>query len=140
MLTDLRRRSPPTGLGFWTGATRAAAVPTGVACAGALQLAGPLAALGLTGLGTVLHGLLAVVAPVNVLIIGFGFRRHRKPLAILLAGLGLLLLVVHGATHFAPTPETLSAWLGVGLLIGAAALDWRALKMHQTKQATGPGS
>lgn len=100
-----------------------------MACAGAVQLAGPLAALGLAGLGAVLHGLLALVAPLNVAIIWLGFRRHGKPLALLLASLGLLFLVVHGATHFAPTPDTLSAWVGVGLLIGATALDWRALRL-----------
>lgn len=129
MVTALRKLLPPLGLASWTGATRAAAVPTGVACAGAVQLAGPLAALGLAGLGAVLHGMLALVAPLNVAIIWFGFRRHGKPLALLLAGLGLFFLVVHGATHFGPTPDTLSAWVGVGLLIGATALDWRAPRL-----------
>ncbi|MEX0630007.1 MAG: MerC family mercury resistance protein [Chloroflexota bacterium] len=117
-----------TGLPSWTGFTKAATVPTGIACAGALQLAGPLAALGLTAVGAALHALLAVVAPLNVFVMWLGFRSHGRPLPLLLAGLGLLALIVHAATHLQPVPDTWSAWVGVGLLIAAGALDWRALR------------
>lgn len=126
---DIRGRS------FWAGATRTAIVPTGVACAGAVPLAGSLAALGLTGVSVVLHGLLAFVAPLNVLIISAGFLRHRKPLALLVAGVGFLFLAVHGATHFEPVSDTLTAGIGVGLLIAATALDWREVRLARQRTA-----
>jgi len=113
----------------WTGPSKAAAIPTGIACAGALQLAGPLAAIGLTAVGAALHALLAVVAPLNLAVMWLGFRRHGRALPLVLAGLGLLALVVHGATHLQPVPDTLSAWVGVGLLIAGGVLDWRALRL-----------
>ena len=127
----------------WAGPTRVAMVPTGVACAGALQLAGPLAALGLTAVGAALHALLAVVAPLNVAVIWLGFRRHGRPWPLLLAGLGLFALIVHAATHLQPVPDTLSAWVGVGLLIAAGVLDWRALRRASCRSlppARGRGS
>lgn len=113
---------------WWTGATKAATIPTGIACAGALQLAGPLAALGLTAMGAALHALLAVVAPLNVVVMWLGFRRHGEPWPLVLAGLGLLTLGVHAATHVGPVPDPLSAWVGVSFLIGGGVLDWRALR------------
>lgn len=113
---------------WWTGPTKAATIPTGIACAGALQLAGPLGALGLTAMGAALHALLAVVAPLNVVVMWLGFRRHGVRLPLVLAGLGLLTLGVHAVTHLGPVPDSLSAWVGVSLLIGGGVLDWRALR------------
>ena len=138
MLAPIRKLNLPSGPAFWAGATRTAIVPTGVACAGAVPLAGTLAALGLAGLGAVLHGLLAFVAPLNAAIIGAGFLRHRKPLALLVAGAGLLVLAVHGATHFEPVTDTLSASIGVGLLIVATALDWREVRSLAKGRTTDP--
>lgn len=129
MLAAIRRLRVPGRRAPWAGTTRVAIVPTGVACAGAASIAGPLAALGLTGVGAVLHGLLAFVAPLNVVIISAGFRRHRKPLALILAGVGLLVLAVHGASHFEPLTDSVTAWIGVGLLIVATALDWREVRL-----------
>jgi len=121
-------RIAPAGLPWWTGSTKAATIPTGIACAGALQLAGPLAALGLTAVGAALHALLAVVAPLNVVVMWLGFRHHGERLPLVLAGLGLLTLGVHAATHLGPVPDSLSAWVGVSFLIAGGLLDWRALR------------
>lgn len=124
------------GLELWTGSVAAAMVPTGLACAGAGQLVGPLATLGLTGLGAGLHWMLALVAPLTVAVVWLGFRRHGQFLVLVLAGLGLLVLGLHAATHFTPTPDAVLASVGVGLLTGAAALDWRLLRRaRQTARA-----
>lgn len=137
MSSTLHKPRLSVGLELWTGAAGATMVPTGLACAGAAQLAGPLAALGLTGLGAVLHWMLALVAPFTAMIIWFGFRRHGQPLVLVFAGVGLLFLGLHAATHYTATPDTLLASVGVVLLIGAAALDWRALRLaRQTDRAT----
>lgn len=129
MSTTWRVSRLPAGRALLAGASKTALVPTGVACAGAVQLAAALAAIGLTGLGTVLHGMLTFTAPLNVLIIWLGFRRHRKPLPFLVAGVGLFFLAIHGTSHFAPVPDALSAWIGVGLLIVATVLDWREVRL-----------
>lgn len=116
------------GVPWWTGPTKVASVPTGIACAGALQLAAPLAALGLTAVGTTLHALLAIAAPLNVVAVWLGFRRHGRLLPLALAVLGLVALGLHAATHLEPVPNSLSAWVGVGLLVAASFLDWDALR------------
>lgn len=127
----------PIGLELWTGSAAVAMVPTGLACAGAEQLAGPLATLGLTGLGAALHWMLALVAPLTVVIVWLGFRRHGQSLVLVLAGPGLVFLGLHAVTHFTPTPDAVLASVGVGLLTGAAALGWRALRRARlTAQAS----
>lgn len=110
--------------------TTAAAVtaPSCVACAGAPLLAGPLAVLGLTGVGAFLHYALAFFAPFNVAVVAMGYRVHRRPLALVVGMAGLALLVVHGLTvhRHGQTIEIpdFFAVAGVTLVIAGTGLDW----------------
>src|SRR5688572_13425 len=79
-------------------AAAAVTAPSCVACAGAPLLAGPLATLGLTGVGAFFHYALAFFAPLNVAVVAFGYRVHRNPFPLLLGLAGLSLLVLHGLT------------------------------------------
>ena len=76
---------------------------TGPLAGPALQA--PIVAAGLTGVAIVLHYLLWVVAPVNLLPLWLGFRRHGDPWGIGLGVVGSILVVaallVHEPFHLA---------------------------------------
>ena len=102
---------------------------TGPACAVCLAgtaLQAPIVAAGLTGVAFVLHYLLWVVAPVNLLPLWLGYRRHHDPWGLRLGGVGALLVVlallVHAPFHLAAELHNLM-WLGVALLIAAGIAD-----------------
>ena len=102
---------------------------TGPACAVCLAgpaLQAPIVAAGLTGVAFVLHYLLWVLAPVNLLPLWLGFRRHRDPWGLRLGMVGTLLIVlallVHAPFHLAAELRDLM-WLGVALLIAGGIAD-----------------
>ena len=102
---------------------------TGPACAVCLAgpaLQAPIVAVGLTGVAFVLHYLLWVVAPVNLLPLWLGFRRHRDPWGLRLGAVGVLLVVlalmVHAPFYLVAEMHDLM-WLGVGFLIAGGIAD-----------------
>ena len=110
----------------------AAPVATGPACVvcGAYPLvAAPLASVGLTGAALVLHYLLWIIAPLNLVPFWISFRRHRNPTGLYLAAIGAVLMMVPLLEH---PPFRLHAslheflWLGLGFLVAAAIVDRRA--------------
>lgn len=102
--------------------------PSCVACAGAPLLAGPLAVLGLAGVGAFLHYALAFFAPLNVAVVALGYRVHRRPLPLVIGIAGLAFLVFHGLTvhRHGQTIEIpdFFAVAGVTLVLAATGLDW----------------
>lgn len=123
---------------FGRATPQAAAVvtaPSCVACAGAPLLAGPLAAVGFTGVGAFLHYALVFFAPLNVAVVALGYRVHRSALPLALGVGGLLILVAHGLTvhrhgQSIEVPD-LFAVSGVSMIIGATVLDWLTLRRVQ---------
>lgn len=118
----------------------AATVPMCTVCAGGPVLTGPLVMAGLGAPAAVLHQLLWVFAPLNLLVLRLSFGEHRDPMPFIVGGLGSILLLLHMASpYFLPEhPPDLTnpfrlisltlTWLGSPLLLGGAWLDWRARK------------
>ena len=68
------------------------------------------------------HTTLAVLMPLALVALGYGYWSHRQPLAL---GLGVLALGIAYVHIFGGTPEwTLAIVLGLSLV--AAGMDWRA--------------
>ena len=101
----------------------------GCACGFGSAAAGPLAAVGLGGVGLVLHLMLAViVAPLNLILLARNFSRHHDPKGLLVAGTGALLIYVHFLVGGLYEEAHVQSFIftGVALLIAGAVLDWRA--------------
>ncbi len=81
---------------------RALTVPACVVCAGSPLLLGPLAGMsaGLIVAGQLVHSLLIPLAPANLLILYRGYRVHRRRAALVLGGLGVVLISTHVIGHF----------------------------------------
>lgn len=118
------------------GGVKLATVPCAGVC-GLPIVAGPLAAAGpAAGLAVgVLHGLLWVIAPLNLLILWFNYRRHRDARPLLLGSLGVIFIVavmtLHAAdeiTGFESWPHNPVIWSGLALLALGILLDWRAAR------------
>ena len=129
----MRIRSLPSRIGLPSFTSAAGAA--GCVCSVGPVVAGPLAAVGLGGLAAVLHGILVLVlAPLNLLLLGRGFSRHRDPKGLLVAGTGVLLIYMHflGDDGFPAVGLRLQThvdsliYIGAALLIAGALLDWRA--------------
>lgn len=122
------------------GLTKAATVPSCAVCAAYPVLAGPLTAAGMVGAAVVLHNLLVVLAPLNLLFLGASYRRHRRPEALWLAGTGVVLIMLHLVMHVIPwshpimrvlSPHEFQVgmaliWAGLVLLLLGAIADRRA--------------
>ncbi len=119
--------------------TSAAGVGTAGMCAsGSAMLAGPLGTAVLGGSAWAVHltaGL--VLAPVSLLMLARSFARHRQPLGLLIAGTGLLLMVIHYLSHFhqGTHGDEPFMYTGAVLLIIGATVDWRAQRRF-SKSAT----
>lgn len=129
------------GLGTGAGlATKAATVPSCAVCAAYPMLAGPLTAAGLFGVGVVLHNLLVVLAPLNLVFLATTYRLHRRPWGLATAGIGVAFILAHLAFHVIPQRHPIMRvlhpyeyqvgmafiWIGMVLLVVGAVLDWRA--------------
>ena len=111
--------------------------PACLVCGAAPVLMPPLTSVGLLGAAAVLHYLLWVLAPLNLVPLWLGFRHHRNPSALLLAGLGasmvLIALLVHGPYRLLPDGLHDLIWLGVLFLIAGAMVDWSANQNYVRK-------
>ncbi len=115
--------------------TRAATVPSCAVCAGWSVLGAPLASIGLMGTAIVLHELLVILAPLNLVLLWRTFRQHRQPQGLVVASVGVLFILMHLTSHVVPRGypilwvlRALSMpliWVGTTLLVAGALLDWR---------------
>ena len=119
-----------------SGGVKLATVPCAGVC-GVPFFAGPLAAAGpAAGLAVgVLHGLLWVIAPLNLLLLWFNYRRHRDARPLVVGCLGVIFIIavmtLHGAdeiTGFENWPHDPVIWSGLALLAVGTLLDWRAVR------------
>src|SRR5438093_5224055 len=133
------------------GVARALTVPACVVCAGSPLLLGPLAGLGAGVIvaGEFVHSWLIPLAPLNFFFLYRGYRVHHRRLALILGGIGTLLILLHLAGHFgafdwlvgktvisSTNPRILfpkrwvigmiPIWLGSPLLAAGTYLDIRA--------------
>ncbi len=124
------------GLVSSPGGAKLAAVPCAGVCAVPV-VAGPLtAAVPAAGLAVgVLHGLLWVIAPLNILFLWFNYRRHHDARPLVLGALGVIFIIVvmslhaaHNITDFESWPHDPLIWSGLSLLALGILLDWRAAR------------
>ena len=129
------------------GGVKLATVPCAGVC-GAPFVAGPLAAVGpAAGLAVgVLHGLLWVIAPFNLLVLWFNYRRHRDARPLVLGALGVIFIISVMALHAAQEitgieswPYDPLIWSGLALLALGILLDWRAAR-HGVSRLHSPAS
>lgn len=141
-----------TGPGVGTGLAKAATVPSCAMCAAYPVLAGPLAAAGLFGAGVILHNLLVVLAPLNLVFLGITYRLHRQPRGLIVAAAGVLLIMLHLAFHVIPWSHPIMRafhpyefevgmsfiWLGMTLLLAGVVMDWRAQRRPRLVSRQSP--
>ena len=82
---------------------------------------------------SVLHGFLWVLAPLNLALLWFTYRRHRDPRPLAIGGMGALFITavmvlhaVHNITDLGNWPHDPLIWTGLALLGVGILLDWRA--------------
>ena len=111
--------------------------PACLVCGAAPVLLPPLTSAGLLGAAVALHYLLWALAPLNLVPLWLGFRHHRNPSALLLAGLGVLLvlvaLLVHGPYRLLPDELHELIWIGVLLLLAGAIVEWNVRRAYVKK-------
>ena len=111
--------------------------PACLVCAAGPVLLTPLTSAGLLGAAFVLHYLLWALAPLNLVPLWLGFRHHRNPSALLLAGLGVSLVLVawlvHGPYRVLPDGLHDIIWIGILFLMAGAVVDWNAKRGHLRK-------
>ena len=112
---------------FGLPSLNSAAGVVGCACGATNSIAAPLGAVGLGGAALGLHLMLLALAPLNLLLLGPSFRRHRDPKGLLVASIGILFIFGHLVDpihlRFGAPVEI---YAGVALLAIGAVLDWRA--------------
>ena len=126
----LRKSLARVGLGTSPALTG----PACLVCAAGPILLTPLTSVGLLGAAIVLHFLLWALAPLNLLPLWLGFRHHRNPSALLLAGLGaslvLVALLVHGPYRMLPDGLHNMIWIGILFLVAGALVDRNARRNY----------
>ncbi len=120
------------------GIVQGLTAPACAVCAAAPVVQWPLYVLGLSGVGTVLHEGLWILAPLNVALLWRSFRRHGHSTPLVLAALGAGLVLAHLASHILGVridPTQLSfwssaaaIWAGAALLGAAVFVDRRAAR------------
>ncbi len=116
--------------------------PACAVCAAAPVVQWPLYVLGLSGVGTVLHEGLWILAPLNVVLLWRSFRRHGHSTPLVLAALGAVLVLAHLASHILgvridPTQlsfwsSAVAIWAGAALLGAAVFVDRRAARPRRS--------
>ena len=126
------------GLVSYPGLSKAAVIPCAGVCAAYPVLGAPLAplvALGLGGSVAVLHGFLWVLAPLNLVLLGLNFRRHRNPWGLVAAGIGTLLILSALGGHFLGAIPHELIYPGLGFFAVGVLIDWWTLRRALPRQA-----
>lgn len=126
-------------------AGQAVAIPSYLVCGGAPLFHPLLAAAGLAPAAWFLHSLLWVLAPLNVLLLLFGFRAHRRLRALVIGTIGSSSILVHLVGHGTlgiTFRGVAGRWGELALIRGgafllaiAAFLEWR----YQRRLMVGSG-
>ena len=127
--------NPLKRLGFVSASSMT--VPCAGVCAAYPVFGAPLAAVGLGAVGIALHGALWFVAPLNMVFLWTHYRRHRDPTAMLVAGPGVLLILMALVAHFLQAIPHNLIWSGLALLGAGALIDWRAQKRRGSPLGVG---
>ena len=126
----LRKSLARVGLGTGPALTG----PVCLVCRAGPVLLPLLTPAGVLGAASVLHYLLWALAPLNLLPHWLGFRHHRNPSALLLAGLGvslvLVALLVHEPYRMLPDGLHIMIWIGILFLMTGAIVDWNARRNY----------
>lgn len=94
-----------------------------------------LHATGLTSAAIGLHLALPVIAPINGFALWLGYQRHHRPAALVVGGIGIVLVLAHVSSHFLPADfsgahrELTGAlnWLSAPaalVLVAGLLMDW----------------
>lgn len=88
---------------------------------------------GLLLVGGMVHVAL-VLAPLNLVFLWFNFQRHYNPAAILVAGVGVLFVLVGLGGHFSQfSYHDAFIYPGLALMLGGLLLDWLAQRLFRSK-------
>ena len=112
-------------------------IPAAGVCAAYPVFGAPLVGVGLGGLGIALHMGLLVIAPLNLLLLWFNFRRHHNPLGLLVAGPGAVFIVMVVTSHWLDAIPHDFIWPGLALVAVGVLIDWRPQWQHQSLLRTG---
>ena len=93
--------------------------------------------VGLGGLGIALHMGLWVIAPLNLLLLWFNFRRHHNPLVLLVAGPGAVFIVMVVTSHWLDAFPHDLIWPGLVLVAAGVLIDWHAQLQRRSLLRTG---
>jgi len=85
---------------------------------------------------SVAHGLW-VIAPLNLLLLWLNFRRHHHPLGLLVAGPGVVFIVMVVTSHWLDAIPHDLIWPGLVLVAVGVLIDWRAQWQHRFLLRTG---
>lgn len=117
----------------YPGITRTATIPSVAVCGAYPMVSAPLVAAGAAVAVGVIHGLLWMLAPLNLIPLWINFRRHRNPSGLLVAGVGALLMFGALSGHSLPILHDFLIWIGLALLAAAILIDWRARRRAVSK-------
>ncbi|HEX2053953.1 MAG TPA: MerC family mercury resistance protein [Actinomycetota bacterium] len=110
--------------------TRSVTAPSFVFCGASPVIAPIFAAAGLSAVSFVIHQALWVVAPLNLLLLTRGYRRHHHPAGLILGGLGTLSIFLHLFGHTLQRNILPLIWGGTVLLVAGTLADRRAELRH----------
>lgn len=113
-----------------TNLTRAATAPSFVFCGASPVIAPIFAAAGLSVVSVVIHQALWVLAPLNLVFLTRGYRRHRHPVGLVLGAIGTVSIVVHLFGHTLDQNILPLIWGGTALLAAGALVDRKSEMNH----------
>lgn len=114
--------------------TRAVTAPSFVFCGASPVIAPLFAAAGIPLVSFVIHQALWVFAPLNLLLLIRGYRRHRHPGGLILGGLGTLSIALHLFGHTQDRNILPLIWGGTVLLVAGTLADRRAELRHLNRE------
>ena len=88
-------------------------------------------------LGIALHMGLWVIAPLNLLLLWFNFRRHHNPLGLMVAGPGAVFIVMVVTSHWLDAFPHDLIWPGLVLVAAGVLIDWHAQLQRRSLLRTG---
>ena len=134
----IRKLPARFGLASAPGVTTGLTVPAAGVCAAYPVFGAPLVAVGLGGLAIALHMALWVIAPLNLVLLWLNFRGHRKPLGLLVAGSGVVFILMAVTSHWLGAVPHDLIWPGLALVAVGVLIDLGAQRQHRSpKLRTG---